>query len=94
MTIDYEYTIKALHKMLDNELSAPENNRFGATLQHWQDMNPISIDAGALEVLISYYCKKEYTEQIEPRLKALQTRNEYIRKQCSPHPFGKDSCKY
>ena len=94
MTIDYDYTINELHNMLEHELSAPESQRFGATLQHWQDMMPISIDSGALEVLIAYYCKKQYTEQLEPRLKALQTRNEYLHKQCSPHPFAIDSCKF
>ena len=94
MTIDYQYTINELHKMLDYELSAPENNRFGATLQHWQDMNPISLDAGAIELLIAYFNKKQYEEQLEPKLKAVLTREQYIQKQCSPHPFAKDSCKF
>ena len=94
MTIDYDYTIKELHRMLDNELSAPESQRFGATLQHWQDMNPISLNAGALELLIAYYNKKQYEEQLEPRMKALLTREAYISKQCSPHPFAKESCKF
>ena len=79
MTIDYDYTIKELHKMLDFELSAPVSQRFGATLQHWQDMKPISIDTGALEILIAYYNHKQYVEQLEPRLKALRTVEEYRR---------------
>lgn len=94
MSIDYDYTIKELHKMLDYELSAPESNKFGATLQHWQDMKPISIDAGALEILIAYYNKKQYEEQLSPKLKALFAHEEYIRKQTDPHPFGKDYIAY
>ena len=45
--------------MLKAEIDAPEDQQYGAHLQHWSGKaNPINIDAGALRALIAYYAKE------------------------------------
>ena len=52
---DYQYKIQQLEEMLNHEQSVPENEQFGAHLQHWTAGKPINIDAGAIMQLIEYY---------------------------------------
>ena len=54
------YKVEQLQKMLQAEIDAPEDQKYGAHLQHWSGKaNPINIDAGALRALIAYYTKVE-----------------------------------
>ena len=56
------YKIQQLEKMLEFERSQPENNQFGAHLDHWSGTaKPINIDSGAILALIEYYRKLEKT---------------------------------
>ena len=50
------YKVDQLWKMLKAEINAPEDQQYGAHLQHWSgEAMPINIDAGALRALIAYY---------------------------------------
>ena len=50
------YKVEQLWKMLKAEVSAPDDQKYGAHLQHWSgEAKPIIIDAGALRALIKYY---------------------------------------
>ena len=50
------YKVEQLWKMLKAEIDAPEDQKYGAHLQHWSgNAKPINIDAGALRTLIAYY---------------------------------------
>lgn len=50
------YKVKQLQEMLEYEKAQPENEKYGAHLQHWSGHGkPINIDEGALELLIKYY---------------------------------------
>lgn len=53
------YKVEQLWEMLKAEVSAPDNQKYGAHLQHWSgNSKPINIDAGALRALIAYYTKE------------------------------------
>lgn len=53
------YKVEQLWNMLKAEIDAPEDQKYGAHLQHWSGYaKPINIDAGALRVLIAYYTKE------------------------------------
>ena len=50
------YKVEQLWKMLKAEIDAPDDQKYGAHLQHWSgEAMPINIDAGALRTLIAYY---------------------------------------
>lgn len=50
------YKVAQLWNMLKAEINAPEDQKYGAHLQHWSgEAMPINIDAGALRTLIAYY---------------------------------------
>lgn len=50
------YKAEQLWKMLKAEIDAPDDQKYGAHLQHWSgEAKPINIDAGALRALIAYY---------------------------------------
>lgn len=52
------YKVEQLWNMLKAEIDAPEDQKYGAHLQHWNgNAKPINIDAGALRALIAYYTK-------------------------------------
>ena len=53
-----DYKVSQLQKMLEAELSQPEDKKYGAHLQHWdKSVKPITIDEGAIKLLIEYYSK-------------------------------------
>lgn len=53
------YKAEQLWNMLKAEIDAPEDQKYGAHLQHWSgNAMPINIDAGALRALIAYYTKE------------------------------------
>lgn len=52
------YKVEQLWNMLKAEIDAPEDQKYGAHLQHWSgNAKPINVDAGALRALIAYYTK-------------------------------------
>lgn len=50
------YKIQQLEKMLESEQSQPENQKYGAHLQHWAGTSkPVNLDEKAIQALIEHY---------------------------------------
>jgi hypothetical protein len=50
------YKIQQLKKMLAAEQAQPENQKYGAHLQHWAGTSkPINLDERAIQALIQHY---------------------------------------